>query len=295
MTALLRSASSALVAALASGQPLWRADLYSFTLADGTTTFNWTNWDVDLTASAVTYASRAPWVSRSTWSVTNTLEVPTLSMKIMALNDGFNGGAQLIEQLHAGLFDGASFLCQRAYMTTLGAVDAIGALPLFGGDVGAIDLYGGVATITAKGGNNRLDQYVPRTIFQSGCNHGFCDTGCTLSRASFTSSFTVGGSPTSTFVPWSSAPSTPALYIGGTLTITSGAGAGQRRAIEAANSLGATVGYPLSTLPAPGDTFTAFQACDKTFNSGSGQSCTDRSNTQHFRGFEFIPPPNSSF
>ncbi len=156
-------------------------------------------------------------------------------------------------------------------------------------------MIGGVATITAKGKNNRLDQYVPRNLYQVGCNHAFCDAGCTLSRASFTSNFTVGGSPTSIFVPWASAPGTPALYIGGTLAVTSGAGAGQRRTISGANAFGVDLAYPLSVLPAAGDAFTAFEACDKSFNSGSGQSCTDRSNTQHYRGFEFIPPPNAAY
>jgi hypothetical protein len=48
-------------------------------------------------------------------------------------------------------------------------------------------------------------------------------------------------------------------------------------------------------LPIAADGFTAFEGCDKSFNSGSVQSCTSRSNTQHYRGFEFVPPPNSAY
>lgn len=295
MSALLRSASAALQAALAGGVQLWAADLFVFTLADGVTQYHWTNWDSDLTSSGILYTSRHPWLGRSSWNVVNTLEVPTLSVKLMALNDGFAGGGNLKTQIHNGLFDGASFLLSRAFMETPGAPDALGAVPLFGGKVGPIDLIGTDATITIKGKVNDLDQFVPRNLFQIGCNHAFCDAGCTLNRAAYTATFAVGAGPSPAFIPWSSPPSNPALYNLGTLAITTGAGAGQRRTIASATSQGLILSYPLAITPAAGDDFTAFQGCDKTFASGSGQSCTDRSNTQNYRGFEFVPPPNAAY
>lgn len=295
MSALLRPASTALANALAGGVELWAADLFTFTLADGVTQYHWTTWDTDLVSSGVTYSSKAPWLSRSSWSVVNTLEVPTLTVSLLALNSGFGGGGSIKTQIHNGLFDGASVLFSRAFMLTPGAPDVLGAIPLFGGKVGPIDLIGTEATITVKGKVNDLDQNVPRNLFQIGCNHAFCDAGCTLNRASFTSTFFVGVTPGATFIPWSAAPANPGLYNGGTFALTGGAGAGQRRTISAANSSGLFLSYPLAIVPAAGDAFTAFQGCDKTFNSGSGQSCTDRSNTQHYRGFEFVPPPNAAW
>lgn len=295
MSALLRDASPALVAALAGGVKLWSADLFTFGLADGVTTYNFASWDSDLTVGDVVYASRKPWITRSGWNVTNTLEVPTLTLKLSAMNDGFAGGANIKTQIHNGLFDGASFLLARAFMTTPGDTADLGLVDLFGGEVGAIDITGAGAQMNIKGKVNKLDQYVPRNLFQVGCNHAFCDLGCTLNRAAYTSTFAVGADPTPTFVPWASPSATPALYTAGTLAITSGAGAGQRRTILAAASGGVTLAYPLYIVPAPGDTFTGFEGCDKTENSASGQSCADRSNTQHYRGFEFIPPPNAAY
>ncbi len=295
MSALLRSCSPALADALAGGVELWAADLFTFTLADGVTQFNWTSWDTDLVADAVTYSSRRPWVECSGWSVVNTMEVPTSTVTLTATNDGFNGGASIKAQIHNGLFDGASVLISEAFMTTPGDTSALGLLPVFGGKVGAIDLIGTQAVLTCKGKVNDLDQYVPRNLFQVGCNHAFCDVGCTLNRAAFTASFTVGASPTPIFIPWAAAPGSPVAFNAGTLAMTSGAAAGSRRTILSSNSSGLTLAYPLYTVPAPGDSFSAFAGCDKTFDSGSGQSCTDRSNTQNYRGFEFVPPPNSAF
>jgi len=299
MAALLRNASPALIGALSSGIQLARADLFKFVLVDGVTTYYWTSWEKDLVYLGNNYTSKKPWLNAGKWNVTNTMQVPNLTVKLLALNDAFNGGANLKAQIHAGLFAGATFLLSRAYMTLpdakIGNTAYLGGVDLFGGLIGAIDLIGTTATITVKGKNNQLNQYGPRATYQQGCNHAFCDVGCTLSRASFTSSYVVGASPTAIFLPWATPPGNPAAFISGTASITSGAGAGQQRTIVAANSSGVELIYPLFELPAPGDAFTAFQGCDKTYDSGSGQSCTDRSNTNNYDGFEFVPPPTSTY
>ncbi len=292
---LLRSCSPELAAALSGGVELWAADTFTFTLSDGVTKFYWTSWDTDLNVGGQAFSSKDPWLQRSKWNVTNTMEVPTLTVYLRALGSGFNGGAAILQQIHNGLFDGASFLLSKVYMTSPGNTSALGSVDLFGGEVAGIDLNETTANISIKGKVNKLDQYAPRNMYQIGCNHAFCDAGCTLSRNSFTASFVMGASPTATFVPWASAPGTPSLYLGGSVQVTSGAAAGSWRTVLAADSSGLTLSYPLYEAPQAGDTFKAFQGCDKTFDSGSGRSCTDRSNTQNYRGFEFVPPPNSAY
>lgn len=295
MSAFLRDASPALKAALAAGTIRYSANLITIALTDGETILHWTDFDQSLRYAGTLYASGAPFLSRPTWGVKNTMEVPELSLKIMSDNGGFNGGSALQAQIHDGLLDGASFLLQRAMMGDDANPDTLGVIPLFAGKVAAIDLDGVTATVGVKGKNNDLDQYVPRNLYQVGCNHAFCNAGCGLSRATFTSAFTVGSAATSSFIPWSSAPSAPTSYQNGTLTITSGDGTGSRRTIAAASSAGLILAYPLPFVPAAGDAFTAFKGCDKTRNSGSNQSCTAYSNTAHFRGFPDVPPPATAY
>ena len=293
MTALLRTASSPLKAAIEAGQIRGRADLFTFTLRDGTI-LRWTSWDRDLVVSGMTYSSKAPWLERGNWDVSNTMQVPSMAVTLRAFNAGFAGGAAIQAQIHNGLFAGAVFSMARAYMVAPPTV--LGVLGLFGGKVGGIDVSGATATLTIKGKTNDLDQYAPRNLYQIGCNHRFCDPGCALLAAAYTADFAVGSSGLSaTFIPWASAPGSPGLYQRGTITMTSGAAAGQTRTVAAADSSGLTLAYPLYRTPAPGDTFSGFQGCDKTYDSGSGQSCTDRSNTQHYRGYEYVPPPNSAY
>jgi uncharacterized phage protein (TIGR02218 family) len=295
MTAILRAASPALASALAGGVPLWRADTFEIAPSDGTPIYSCT-WDSDLTVAAQVYGSRRPWIEQTGWDVANTMEIPTLTLMLRDLDEGYAGGLNLKAQLHNGLLDGAAVLFSRAFMTSPSETEALGSLPISAGVVGPIDIVGTTATIQVKGKNNLLDQNVPRNLYTANCQHAFCDPGCTLLRATFTASFTVGANPTTSFIPWSGAPPGNATnYQLGTLAMTSGAAAGETADIAKADSTGLTLAYPLSELPAAGDGYTAFQGCDKSLNSGSGQSCTDRSNTQHFRGFPFIPPPNSAY
>ena len=296
MADYLRTCSPALALALQGGVQLWSADIFKFVLVDGVTDCFWAAWDSDLSVGGTVYSSRAPWLKRSQWNVSNRMEVPSLKVTLAALNDSFAGGANIKLQIHNGLFDGATFLLSRVFMNAPGNTAALGAIDLFGGSVSGIDLTGIAADITIKGKVNLLDQNAPRNVFQVGCNHAFCDAGCTLGRASFTTSYTVGTSPTTSFIPWASAPANPGRYVNGTMALTGGAASGQRRNIAIADSSGLTLAYPLYVLPSAGDAFTAFEGCDKSFAaSGSVQSCTARGNTQNYRGFEFVPPPNSAY
>jgi uncharacterized phage protein (TIGR02218 family) len=291
---ILRPCSPALAAALAGGAPLWAADLFQFTLIDGVTNFYWSSWDggAGIAWNGNTYVSQSPWLTRSKWSLTNTMEVPSLEIVLRAGDGGFAGGAQIKQQIHNGLFDGAGVFLSRAYMTAPGSTAALGALPLFGGVVAEITIAGARVTIAAKGKNNLLDQYAPRNVYQAGCSHNFCDVNCTLNAATFTTGYAVGAGATAAFVPWSgAAPANAALYANGQIRFTSGPCSGQSRTIMNGNGAGLNLAYPLYEMPNAGDSFTALQGCDKTL-----ATCrTVYNNLQHRRAFDFVPPPDTTY
>ena len=294
MSAFLRSWPAPLVAAINARAIRYRAKVYTITLIGGQA-LNWCDFDCDLTYAGTTFLSKGAFLSKPTWKVSNTMEVPELSLKASSFNTAFNAGGSLELQIHSGLLDGAAFLMQECMMGIDCNPNTLGLGPLFGGKIAGIDLDGVTATIGAKGKINDLDQYVPRNMYQVACNHAFCDPGCTLSRATYTASYTIGTSPGTAFIPWASAPGNATAYQNGTIVITNGPASGSRRAIAAASSSGLTLAYPLPFLPAAGNAFTAFQGCDKTRNSGSNQSCTAYSNTLHYRGFDDVPPPATAY
>lgn len=299
---ILRDCSAALAAALAAGGVPYRANLLAITLADGSATYRFTSWPKDLVIGGHTFKtgnkdSGDPFLKFGGWSLSNKMSnVPSLKAFLLGFNNGFNGGSSIKLQAHNGLLDGASFAAQRVYMPTPGDVTTYGTIDLLSGLTGPAKITGTGIELDCKGKSALLDQNAPRNVIQTPCLHSFCDSGCTLLRASYTASFTVGSSGiTNQFIPWASAPANPSLYIGGEITFTSGAASGENQTISNADSTGLTLELPLYVLPAAGDGFTALQGCDFTENSGSGRSCTDRGNTQHFRGFPFVPPPSTGF
>ena len=288
---ILRTCGTSLATALGNGARLDQADLFQLTTLQGAF-YVWTSAGTNLTVFGQLYTSVAPHIERGKWNLTNTMEVPTLEVRILDTSKAAfgTGTLSLRTQIHNGLLDGASFRLQRLFLPAGTTDTSLGAIDIFTGDVGAVTLLGAQATIKVRGKSARLNVQAPRNVFQPGCLHTFCDTGCTLSKASFTHNFSVIGSSTRTILPISGG-ALSAQTKGGTLTMTSGANSGESRSIIDWDGFSTvTLVQPLSNVPAVGDTCTVFQGCDKTL-----ATCTSTySNALNFRGFPFIPPPNTA-
>ncbi len=77
-------------------------------------------------------------------------------------------------------------------------------------------------------------------------------------------------------------------HLQGSISFASGANAGVTanvNSVTAGNALG--LGYPLQSVPVPGDAFTVYDGCDHT--PGTCQSKFN--NLANFRGFPYVPPP----
>ena len=293
---ILRPCPTALATALASGELLWSADLFVVTLADANV-YYWTTWDSPLVYSGHTYACAAPWVRRTKWSVTNSMTIPTMDVTVIADNSAFAGGANLKLQAHNGLFDGATVTLSRAFMISPGVTSTLGAIQLFLGTVGKVQVIGNEVRLSVKGATNTLAQPAPRNTYLPTCLHTFCDAGCTLSAATFTKTGQIVGTspaPSNTFITIPSGFTPPsqglASYTGGFITMTSGVNNGQKRTIQTSPITGWNLSYPLPATPVGGtDTFSIQQGCAKTT-----KACTSYSNIINFRGFPFVPTPEQT-
>ncbi len=282
---ILRACTDILAAALTDTTvQLFMADLYKITLLDGTV-YRWTNWDVALAWSGHSYAHMN--LKRGKWNLTNTMTVPSMDFTIYSAGEAFDGGNSIKWQVANGLFDGAVILHSQAFMQYPPAI--IGVIDLNAWIAGEAEIDATSVQLTLKGKNNRLNANAPRNLYQAGCLHAFCDDGCTLARASYTTSHIVGsGTPTQTFIPWDTPPSDYALYQYGTVKFTSGTASGQSMTVTSVSSSGLTLAYPLIETPAVGDSFTAFKGCAKT-----KAACTAYSNLQHWRAFPYTPQVES--
>lgn len=272
-----------LLSALASRTPMFSADLFTLSLPNATT-YYWTSADQDISFNGVTWSAKGPTIDRSAWGAKNTTEVPEMTVQIYTTGTDFAGGTTNLKQAAVnGLLDGAYLLLQRAFMPTF-ADTTMGVVTLFGGRVGAIDVTALGLKLTCTASNVLLTQNMPRRTFQATCMHTLYDAFCTLSEAAFTDSFVVAAA-NSLAINWTAASATdPQNYVFGVMTLTSGVGAGQKITVQAASSTGVAFGYPLVTIPQPGDTFTIAQGCDKTVGR-----CQAFNNVLNFGGFPYIP------
>jgi uncharacterized phage protein (TIGR02218 family) len=130
---------------------------------------------------------------------------------------------------------------------------------------------------------------MPRNLYQPGCIHSLYDAGCTLSKAAFTDAGTALTGATLKSVPFTSAKSA-GYYDLGTLLWLTGANAGALVTVQHWDGSAAQLQVNLKAVPAAGDTFSIAPGCDKT-----QATCTTKFvNLTHFRGFPFVPTPEST-
>lgn len=177
----MRAASYDLQTLLASGQ-FFMADLYQFTLTDGTV-LQYTSFNQDIGG----YSSALGW-ERSTWKLSVGLNVDTMDIKLHATPTDFipSTTVPVIEHIASGAWDGAAVVISRAIMPTPGDISA-GTIPIFSGWIGDITEIGSIScSMQAQSKLALLNLGMPKALFQPGCTHVLYDAGCTLNRAAFT-------------------------------------------------------------------------------------------------------------
>lgn len=275
---------------LASRTPCWIAELFTVSNIGW-----WTSFDRSLTLAGTTWLSArdgAPLINRNRFGVKNTVEVPELELRI-GCPDALMGN--LKAQVHNGLFDGEAVEMSRVFMPTPGDTQ-YGRVILFSGRIAGAVIDAEGITITSKGHNVLMNQQAPRNLYQTNCLHTFCDAGCAISGGETAFTFTgracLSGT-TARCLNWS-VPSgfTQSQFTLGKVTMTSGLANGQVRTVRLASGAQLWLTYPLYDTPSPGDTFSILMGCDRQQATCAGHRSTSNAtvdNSQHYRGFPFVP------
>lgn len=283
----MKSASAALIALLDSQQFLM-ADLYTFTLSDGTTILRYTNADGDLVVSGNTFTAMGPLLSRGNTTLKIGTEVDSLDVMLGTNVSVIQNGISIGHFAQQGGFDGARLKLERVFMGTWGDTSA-GTLIMFVGRVSDVVVGRTVVDITVNSDLELLNIMLPRNTYQAGCIHTLFDSGCGIVK----SSFAVSGNTTSN----SSASqincnlSNANGYFGlGTITYVSGQNNGTSRTIKSYSTGNLSLSLPFLFTPSTGDTFVAYPGCDKTVPTCTGTF----NNVVNFRGYPFIPSPETA-
>ncbi len=282
--------------ALLSTRQFFVVDLFSFTLVDGTI-LRYAAGDKDIVYSGNTYlcgGATGPYFQNRTgnrglchWKIG--VEVDTLQFDVMpgsATVEGFS----FLQACKLGLFDGAEMILYRAFMPTYGDTTA-GLVNIFTGRVVEIDAGRSLATFNINSHLELLSQQMPRNLYQPGCLNTLYDSACTLSKGTFTSSGTVASGTTVSTVNATLSQATGYFNLG-TVTFTSGQNNGFKRSVKQythGTPSNFTMLFPLPYTPAISDTFTIIPGCDKL----QATCNTKFSNLTNFRGFPYIPQPET--
>ncbi len=292
-------ASSALKWLLATRQ-FYAADLYTFALVGGGT-LRYCAGDRDITAKGNLYpagGATGPYFDRKDnkakchWKVG--VEVDQLVFDVLP-GTATVLGAPFLSAVLAGIFDGAELTLERAFMPQYGDTSA-GTVVMFVGRVAEIDCGRSLATFTVNSHLELLNLNLPRNLWQAGCVNMLGDASCGVNLASYA----IGGAAAAgsgAGIVLALLTQATGYFDQGKISFTSGANAGLSRGIKTwvAGSGGApgTVSLiaPFPVAPATGDAFQIYPACDKTLDAGG---CPKFANTARFRGFPYVPTPETA-
>lgn len=295
----MKPASLELLALLQSRQ-FYVADLYTFTLAGGGV-LRYCSGDQTLVANGFTYTAggaTGPYFDRRDnkakchWKVG--IEVDTLVFDVLP-GSATVLGQPFLQAVHAGQFDGAEVVLERAFMPSYGDTSR-GTIVYFVGRVAEIDAGRSIATFSVSSHLELLNLQLPRNLFQSGCVNNLGDAACGVSLVSFAVSGSVTSVANSTIqvATTTVGGQAPGYFQLGKIAFTSGGNSGLTRSIASYNPTngGLTFANPFPVVPSQGDAFRVFPGCDKTYNGPNG--CPKFNNVARFKGFPFVPVPETA-
>ncbi|MBN8928650.1 MAG: DUF2163 domain-containing protein [Rhodospirillales bacterium] len=277
--------------ALLASRKFWSADLFTFTLITGEV-LRYTSGDVNITANGYIYQSggvsgalfeREGDGALCSWK--RGLEVETLQFSVIPRQAEINGNP-FLAACRIGVFDGAELTLERAYMPTYGDTSA-GTVKMFVGRVAEIDAGRSEATFQIASHLELLNQQMPRNLYMPGCMNSLFDASCALSKADYAVAATVISATKTQITATLDADS--GYYDLGVLTFDSGESVTVKSYVHGSPST-INLASPLSTAPSSGDGFTIYPGCDKLRTTCSAKF----SNIDNFRGFPFIPQPETS-
>lgn len=223
------------------------------------------------------------------------VEVDQLAVTLLCNSDSLIANVPATQFARQGGFDGARLTLRRDFAPTWNA-PSLGNVPLFKGQVAEVKVTATQVDMNVASDLDLLNMEMPRNLFQAGCIHTLFDSGCGLSAGDFSTTANVisDANLSQRVIVTDSAVDVDDYYAQGTLRFTTGANANQTRTVKGNVYNGfntqLTTILPFPFVPAPGDQFVMVAGCDKRL-----ETCTTTfSNTANFRGFPFIPVPEST-
>jgi len=257
-----------------SGKILYLAELFTFTLRDGTI-LRYTTYGIDIVYDGNTYI-HAP-IVRTPHTQDTDLSVGETQITFPRVSPWTDP-----ERLLSRYLDNAQvniLWLDRSLHSNKRVV--------FTGDTGEVSYNQVTVLATFKNLMNLFHKKVPRRKYSEGCNHRMYDTLCKLVRAVYEKTGTVESGSTKTAIIDSARVEADKYFDLGILECTSGQNNGEKRWIKNYTVGRIDIFVDLPYTPTISDTYKITPHCRKTYISCSG----DYSNELNYGGFQDIPDP----
>lgn len=288
----MKTADPALVTLLSTAREFFMADLYTFTLVDGTV-LRFTSADIDITTGGRTFLHTGPLIKRSRTRQSIGISVDQLDLDISADASTLLSGLPWLQAITNGALDGAEVELERAFAAS--PADALagniaGTVVLFPGRGGDSTVDSIRAKEIVRSWLELLNTPLPRNLYQPPCGYSLYDTGCGVSRAAFAAYSAVASGSTRQVL--NCALGNAAGYFDiGELVFTGGQNLGVTRTVKTYVPGVVTLAYPLPKPVANGDTFTIYPGCDKRLTTCD----TKFGNKARFRATPYVPAPETVY
>ena len=288
----MKEASARLKRLLIESQTFYIADLYKITLTDGTV-LRYTSADITLVVGDARYTPLA--IERDGTTQTNDITVDEMHLTI-TVDETYRLDREttMMQGVAAGRLAYAEVELHRlfspeAFTMFTGRIDPDYALLWWLGRLN-IERAGGItieATVASM--TELLNVKFPTHLYYPPCIYTLGDASCGVDLEKFRKRGTATGGTRSIIDTNLSLAN--GYLAQGSITFTSGRNAGVMRTIRTNEGGAITVVMPFYYLPAAGDSFEVLPACDKSMNC-----CKVRfNNLAHFRGYPFIPVPETAY
>lgn len=285
----MKASTGSLASFLVTAKQVIYADLYTITL-NGGTVIRWTTHDFAVSYSGNLFL-RGPGIMDGGVKSRRGVQVDTLDVTVYADANTAISGIPFLSFVRRGGLDGATITVQRVIGTDMGPGQA-GGYVRFSGRISEIkSLSKTETTLGCSSWVELLNVDMPTNIISAGCINTLYGAACGLNKATFAASGTASaGGTAQTFTTSLTAQATGYFDLGYIL-FTSGANAGLQRTIKT-HVIGGTFTLTTSLVAAPaaGDAFTAYPGCTHT-----QAICSSKfANLANFRGFPYVPPPETA-
>jgi uncharacterized phage protein (TIGR02218 family) len=283
----MRQMSDSLIAFLNTTRQLAAVDLFTFELKSGIT-LRYCNASSDVTFGGLTWLAAPAGLTRSKIRWSTGIEVDTLDIDFNSDASILVAGTPLLAAAVNGLFDNCRVTLLRLFMADWST--PVDTLLLFQGNTAPAEILRSAVHMTVKSDLDRLNVMIPPNVYQSSCLHSLYSAGCGVKAATYRTAGTASSVGTDGGIA-TNLGAADGYYQMGAIKFTSGPNIGLTRTVK--SYAGGKV-YPTKAFPyaiASGDAFTITPGCDKLQN---GDCLNKYNNVIRFKGFPFIPVPETA-